>query len=80
MGSGVVLASLYLRNRGGRGGLGFVAGAEIAALVLAAGIALPVLFLLPGFATERTHLPVDHALAYPPWRNAGDTASATTRT
>ncbi len=31
-------------------------------------IALTVLFLLPAFATRNTILPVDHAMAFPPWK------------
>lgn len=36
--------------------------------VLAACAALPIAFLLPGFLPDRTVLPVDHAVAYPPWQ------------
>src|SRR5689334_18675793 len=34
---------------------------------LAAAFLLPILFLLPGFFTATTPLPVDHALGFWPW-------------
>jgi hypothetical protein len=41
---------------------------------LAILVALPLLFLGPALAGDRTIVPVDHAVAYPPWREANTPA------
>ena len=66
--SGVLLVLLYLAVASTVEGAARWLRRPLCPWSLAVCIALPVLFLLPAFATQKTLLPVDHAIAYPPWK------------
>ena len=58
-------------------GVGFAAaklGRPFGAGVLLFTGLLPIVFLLPGFVSDRTPLPVDHIRSLPPWNSLGPVA------
>ncbi len=70
MATGFLLTTLYLATSAALAAVARWLRRPLPAFVLTVCTALPILFLLPGFATERTILPVDHALAFPPWKTS----------
>jgi hypothetical protein len=66
--SGAVQTALYVLAAAAVLAAARCVGRFIPARFFAVFVALPVLFLLPGFVAEKTILPVDHAMAFPPWK------------
>src|ERR1700687_2756410 len=72
-GSGTILAIQFALTAGTVLAVAAVArwiGRSIPIGLLVVFVLLPVVFLRPGFLPARTVLPVDHAVAYPPWQTA----------
>jgi hypothetical protein len=63
----VLMWALYLLFAGCVAGVARMLRRRIPPANLLAFIGLPILFLLSAFTSERTIVPVDHALSLPPW-------------